>query len=315
MDKLKDEDVFGAYSHLLTIIENLFETIEFTKLQSFCFLKGIPLPQEFKKQVTDAKNLNDIMILFDNTIYCNLFNVCPLKRIVSNMIASNICNQEIEKAIDTYEDHVHSSKISIINKHLKKRGGDEKSVSKIDVEINMSHEDSTVKQIIDCNRGLEKLMKIYAGAISTTGSRPGCLRITVIIPLHCSLHAFEMAKKNFIMLRQYHIQYLEFESFSTKVFAFNCCNDDTILSSNVPKCEFHLKCYSINVRINVCMYVRMYDTEARVLCLMPIHMHDAQRRAAPKCVCIYISGKARVITNILHFLKSVQNLTSYEYSL
>ena len=247
MDKLKDEDVFGAYSYLLTIIENLFETIEFTKLKSFCFLKGIPLPQEFKKKITDAKNLNDILILFDNTVYCNLFNVRLLKR-----IAKNICNQEIEKAINIYEDHVYSSKISVVNKYFTLWFGDKKTVSMIEIEINKSHKDSTVKHIIDYCGGLEKIMNMYAGAISVISSRPGCLRITVVIPLHCSLHAFEMVKKNFIKLRQYHIQYLEFESFSTKVFAFNCCNDENalaILSSN-PKCEFHALFHHACIRVN-----------------------------------------------------------------
>ena len=233
LDKLKDEDVFRAYSYLLSRIENLFEKIHFTKLQSVCMLRGVPLPQEFIQHINEARNLNDILTLFNNTIYCNLFNVRLLKT-----IANNIDGEQIQEAIKIYEDHVYSSKISVVDKYFSLWVGDKKTVSMIEVEINTSHKDSTVKQIIDCCGGLERIMKMYAGAISAINSRPGCLKITVVIPLHCSLHAFEMAKKNFIKLRQFHIQYLEIESFP-KVFAFNYCDNEnalTVLSSSVPKC-------------------------------------------------------------------------------
>ena len=99
---------------------------------------------------------------------------------------------------------------------------------------------------------------IYTGAISAINSEPGSLRISVVIPLHCSLHAFKMAKIHFIKLRQFHIQYMEIESFSTKVFVFNYCNDENalmILSSNLMKCEFHLHRV---LCMYVCMYVRTY---------------------------------------------------------
>ena len=233
-DKLKDEDVFRAFSYLLSRFENLFEKMDFTKLKRVCKLTGVPVPREFKQQITEAKNLDDIFDLFDNTLYCNWLNVCLLKT-----IANNIDGQEIKKAIKIYEDHVHSRKVSAVKKYFT-LCFDKKAMSIIEVEINKNHEDSTVKQIIDCCGGLEKIMDIYTGAISVINSEPGCLRITVVIPVHCSLHAFKMAKINFIKLRQYHIQYLEIESFS-KVFAFNYCNDENahaILSSKVSKCEF-----------------------------------------------------------------------------
>ena len=217
---------------MLSRIGNLFEEIEFTKLKSVCMLWGVPLPQKFRQYINEAKNLDDILTLFNNTIYCNWLNVRLLKR-----IASNIDNHEIEKAIEIYENHVYSSKISVVDKYFSLWVGGKESVSKIEVEINTSHKDLTVKQIIDYCGGLEKIMSIYAGAISAINNRPGCLKITVVIPLHCSLHAFEMARKNFIKLRQFHIQYLEIESFP-KVFAFNYYDNEnalTVLSSSVPK--------------------------------------------------------------------------------
>lgn len=56
-------------------------------------------------------------------------------------------------------------------------------------------------------------MGIDRGTVSVTSTGPGCLKITTVIPLHCSLHAFKMAKNKFLELRQFHIHYVEIESF------------------------------------------------------------------------------------------------------
>ena len=63
-------------------------------------------------------------------------------------------------------------------------------------------------------------MGVYAGSVTATECQPGCLQITCVIPIHCALHAYEMAKTNFLKFRQFHIQYIEIESFP-KVFALN----------------------------------------------------------------------------------------------
>ena len=233
IDQLKDENVIGAFTYLFTILEELFATENFAKLKSVCMLRDALLPREFNEQIKAAQKLSDILDVFDdNPLYCNWLNVRLLKR-----IAKNIRNQRALELIEIYEDSVSSRKISDVKKYFS-ICFDEKVVSLIEVKINKSHEDLTIKQIFNYCKELENVMDIYTGSVSVMDSNPGCLKITIVIPLHCSLHAFNMAKKNFLRLRQFHIQYLEIQSFH-KVLAFNHPSSEStlgIFSVNYFKC-------------------------------------------------------------------------------
>ena len=135
-----------------------------------------------------------------------------------------------------YEEIVHSRKVSDVKKYFS-ICFNKNMVSKIEVKINNSYEDLTIKQIFECCKELENTMNMYTGATSVTDSNPGCLKITIVIPLHCSLHAFNMAKKNFIRLRRFHIQYLEIESFP-KVFAhYYPGSKNTLANFSVNSCK------------------------------------------------------------------------------
>ena len=138
-------------------------------------------------------------------------------------------------------------------------------MSQIEVKINEIYEDLTVKEILKSCKELDKIMDIYTGAVSLTGSSAGSLNITIVIPLHCSLHAFKMVKRNTLKLRQFHIQYLEIESFP-KLFALNYPDNDNSLvslSSDIPICKFAL----CTCTLHVCMYVYMYVCVYTYVCM------------------------------------------------
>ena len=232
IDQLKDENVIEALAYLFTVLEKLFATENFAKLRSVCVLRGVPLPREFKEQIKAAQKLSDILDVFDNPLYCNWLNVRLLK-----MIAKNIRNQRAVQLIQIYEDNIYSRKVCDVKKYFSIYF-DQKVVSMIEVKINKSHEDLTIEQIFNNCEELENVMGIYTGSVSVADSSPGCLKITIVIPLHCSLHAFNMAKKNFLRLRQFHIQYVEIQSFP-KVLAFNHPSSENalaILLENSCKC-------------------------------------------------------------------------------
>ena len=236
VDKLKDQNVVEAFTYLFGTLGSLFAKIDFVKLKRVCMFRGAPLPQDFKEKIRAAQELDDILDVLDNPLYCNWLNVRLLKT-----IAKNINNQQAEELIQIYEDSVYSRKVSDVKQYFS-LCFDKKTVSRIEVKINKIHdEDITIKEIFNCCKGLEKILDIYTGAVSVTRSGPGCLKITVVIPIHCSLHAFSMARKNYFKLRQFHIQYLEIETFS-KVFALNLPNKenvDAVLSTSTSKkCKF-----------------------------------------------------------------------------
>ena len=237
IDELTDENVVGAFTYLFRKLVIIFSKVDFTELKSVCMLRGAPLPLKFKQKIKAAKELDDILDVLDNPMYCNWLNVRLLKR-----IAKNIDNQQAVKLIEVYEKNVYSRKVSGVKKYFS-ICFDEKAMTSIEVEINKSHEDLTVKQIIDYSEELENSLDIYTGAASIADSNPGCLKITIVIPVHCLLHAFNMAKKNILKLRQFHIQYLEIESYP-KVFALNYRDKETaavLLPSSIFKCTYICK--------------------------------------------------------------------------
>ena len=246
VDKLKDENVVGAFTYLFRTLGSLFAKVDFVKLRRICMLRGAPLPKEFKQQIKEAQELDDILDVLDNPLYCNWLNVRLLKR-----IAKNIDNQQAEELIQIYEDSVYSRKVSDVKQYFSICFA-EKTVSQIELEINQHHENLIVKDILKYCKELEKVMDIYTGAASATGSRPGCLKITIVIPVHCSLYAFKMVKNNIIKLRQFHIQYVEVESFP-KVFTLSCFGTENYLvhlSSDTSKCKFFM-----DAVVRSCTYV------------------------------------------------------------
>ena len=261
IDKIKDENVVGAFTYLFNKLGDLFATENFDKFRNVCMLRGAPLPREFKEQVKAAQELSDILDVFDNRLYCNWLNVRLLKR-----IAKNIDNKRAVELIKIYEDHVYSRKVSDVKKYFP-ICFDEKVVSLIKVKINISykkHPNPTIKQFFAYCEELENIMDIYTGGGSVVDSSAGCLLLTMIIPLHCSLHAFNMAKKNFLILRRFNIQYLEIESFP-KVFAFNHSGSESIfenLSLNNIKCMYvsltRICTYVDYVDAYICTYVHTY---------------------------------------------------------
>ena len=245
-DKLNGDNVVDAFTYLFGTLGKLFAKIDFVEFKRVCMLRGAPLPQDFKQKIKAAQELDDILDVLDDPLYCNWLNVRLLKT-----IAKNINDQQAEKLIQIYENSVYSRKVSDVKQYFS-ICFDKKTVSRIELKINKIHDaDMTIKDVFNCCKGLEKILDIYTGAVSVTGSSPGCLKITVVIPIHCSLLAFSMAKKNYFKLRQLHIQYLEIETFS-KVFALNFPdkeNVDAVLStSTFKKCKFTCSSY-------VCMHI------------------------------------------------------------
>ena len=191
----------------------LFDEVNFTQLKNACIQRGTRLPSEFKQQIKAANKLDDLLDVLDNPMYCNWLNICLLKRIVTT-----IDIPEAKNLIQAYESCVYSRKVSDVEIHFHSDYFKPSHVSLVNAKIMRSFTNLTVADIIKYCERLESNMGVYAGSVTATECQPGCLQITCVIPLHCALHAYEMAKTNFLKLRQFHIQYIEIESFP-KVFA------------------------------------------------------------------------------------------------
>ena len=214
-EKFEDDDVVGAFACLFNKLADLFSEVNFVKLKSACIQRGTLLPSEFKRQIKAAVALDDLLDALDNPMYCNWLNTRLLKR-----IAKSIDIPEAKHLIQAYESCVYSRKVSDVMPYFDPRCFNPSHVSLVNAKIMRSFTNLTVADIIKYCETLEINMGVYAGSVTATECQPGCLQITFVIPLHCALLAYEMAKTNFLKFRQFHIQYIEIESFP-KVFALN----------------------------------------------------------------------------------------------
>ena len=214
-EKFEDDDVVGAFAYLFYKLRILFGEVNFTQLKSACIQRGTLLPSEFKQQIKAAVELDDLLDALDNPMYCNWLNIRVLKRIVKT-----IDIQEAKHLIEIYEKCVYSRKVSDVEMYFHSDYFKQSHVSLVNAKIVKSFESLTVGDIIKFCEKLESNMGVYAGSVTATECQPGCLLITCVIPIHCALHAYETAKTNFLNFRQFHIQYIEIESFP-KVFALN----------------------------------------------------------------------------------------------
>ena len=215
-DKFEDDDVVGAFAYLFNKLMILFGKVDFPQLKNACMQRGTLLPNEFKQQIKAAVGLDDLLDVLDNPLYCNWLNVRLLKRIVKT-----IDIQEAKCLIQAYEKCVYSRKVSDVDMYLHSDYFKQSHVSLVNAKIVKSFESLTVADIIRYCEKLESNMGVHAGSVTATQCKPGCLLITCVIPMHCTLHAYESAKANFLRFRQFHIQYIEIESFP-KVFALKC---------------------------------------------------------------------------------------------
>ena len=204
-----------AFACLFNKLGDLFGEVNFRKLKNACIQRGTLLPSDFKQQIRAAVELDDLLDALDNPMYCNWLNIRLLKR-----IAKSIDIHEAKCLIEAYENVVYSRKVSEVETYFHSDYFKSAHVSLVNAKIVRSFESLTVADVVKYCERLESNMGVYAGSVTATGCQPGCIQITCVIPIQCALHAYETAKSNFLMLRQFHIQYIEIDSYP-KVFALN----------------------------------------------------------------------------------------------
>ena len=218
----------------------MFGEVNFMQLKNACIQRGALLPSEFKQQIKSAVELDDLLDVLDNPMYCNWLNTRLLKRIVKS-----IDIPEAKQLIQTYEECVYSRKVSDVVVHFDPRCFNPSHVCSVKAKIARSFESLTVADIIRYCQELESVMGVYTGSVTATECQPGCLKITCVIPLYCALHAYEMAKTNSLKFRQFHIQYIEIEPFP-KVSALNCSTELGELTSGILQ-VVDIFCYTVFV--------------------------------------------------------------------
>ena len=214
-ERFKDDDAVCAFAYLFNKLGILFGEVNFMRLKKACIQRGTPLPSEFKQRIKAAVELDDLLDVLDDPVYCNWMNIRLLKRIVKT-----IDIPEAEHLIEAYEKCIYPREVSTVRKYFNSSCFNPTHVTFVKAKINRKIEKLTVGEIVEYCQQLESDMGVYSGSVTATECQHGCVEITCVIPVHCALHAYETAKTNFLKFRQFHIQYIEIKSFP-KIFALN----------------------------------------------------------------------------------------------
>ena len=193
----------------------MFDEVEFKKFKQICALRGADCPQDFRKQMQEARTLDDILEILEKPNYCNWLNIRLLKRIVR---LTEI--PEAQRLLDAYEKCLYSKKVSEVRPYFRSIYFDPKHLSKVEAKINKHAEMLVVSDVIRFCEMLESDLKFPEGSVIATDCDSGCFKLTCIIPVQCASHAYRMARKNIYKFRKFHIQYLQIEPFQ-KIYALN----------------------------------------------------------------------------------------------
>lgn len=154
-DEFENEDVVGAFASLFYKLGSLFGKVNFTKLKTACIQRGALLPSELKQQIKAAVELDDLLDVLDNPVYCNWLNIRMLKRIVKR-----IDNQEAKHLIRAYEKSVYSRKVSDVEMYLHSDYFKPSHMSLVLAKINESSKSLTVADIVEYCEKLDSNMGI-----------------------------------------------------------------------------------------------------------------------------------------------------------
>jgi len=247
----KENNPVGAFSCLCFELSVLFEQENFAKLQKVCSLTGAGCSREFKKEIQAAKSSNDILNVLDDSLYCNWLNTEYLKMIVINAGMHNA-----EEHIKLFEECFHTKQVSVVRNYIKDIYFNPVHVENVKLKINKSDKNLTVRNLLDFCRALETNMGIPTGSLTPAGPvESGCLLLACAIPLHCSLHSYEMAKLNFFKFRKLHIQFVHVESYP-KIFTFSLFTTAESLPTALPKGKYSCTCYLFIASVRfLCLYI------------------------------------------------------------
>ena len=225
------KDAEEAFSYLFYKVTELFDEMEFR----ICNSVVAAYPEKFVKKVKNAKNSDDIFNALNNPAFCNWLNIRPLKRI------ANIAEiSEAQNIIRAYEECIYSKKVLDLKPFFKANFFKPGHFAKVETKVNKNAKAIIVSDVIGYCENLEGDLNLPEGTVNAADCTDGCLTIKLSIPVYCLYHAFTMANKLHLKFRQYHIQYLQVESYP-KVFSTQLINSKELLSelfSSAAKCKF-----------------------------------------------------------------------------
>ena len=238
-ERFSEDDVEDAFMYLINILEALWSESDFTQLQKV-WKRDIRLPNELKSSLKDTVNLEQAFDLLTNSPFCNWLELQILERMAR---VADI--PQATDIINVFEKCVHKRKCAEVKKkYFKMKYINPDHFAEVKAKLNKNAEHLVVADLIEYCQELESVLEIPAVPGDV---HDGCLEIIFYIPTYSYLHAYMIAKSNFLKLRPMCIQYIQIGTYpkihTTNLHATSKAQSVLSKLKSVDNCEFLICCY------------------------------------------------------------------------
>ena len=199
---------------MLHRLDVLWSNVEFSKLKNVC-KRDRRLSEELRNKLEFATTFEEILDLLSKSPFCNWLEIRILK------CMANVANiPEAINMLNIFEECVYCRKCSQVKRYFVKQYINPDHFTLVIAKLNKNVENIIVRDLIEHCHELESILKLPPESNALVDSETGCLKICLVIPSYCCLHAYEVAKSCFFKLRPFNMQYLQIGTFP-KVYATN----------------------------------------------------------------------------------------------
>ena len=244
-----DDDVHSAFVNLLNVLQNLWQSVDFSILKEGCarYLKNF---KEIRCKIQVTTALNELIDVLDEHGCC-----CWLELRALDNMAKIAGVPEAKQLIKLFKLCVHGRKVSSIEKRFFNpdflyRDHDTYNMA---AKLNF-HQNNYVTDLISSCRKLETKVRSCDGECILVECKPDqCVEINFFLPLCNVSQAYNMLKSCRLELRQFHVRHIQIDS-TPKIFVSDL--NRTKESLSMLNAISTLCATTCKLLENFCMYCR-----------------------------------------------------------
>jgi len=232
------DDVDGAFLHLLNNLEALWSEANYHRLQNIC-VRDSRLSDNLRTSITNCNGIGNIFNLLKGSPHFTWFEIRILQR-----MANEADIAEAKCLIKRYENYAFNKPCSAVQPYFYKQYINPDHLTEVTAKLNVNPENLTVFDLINHCLQLDGVAGLPPGSSTLIKNKEGCLEFSTVIPRDYSFHAHNKAKSILLKLRPLHVYYHQVGYFP-KIYTVNLSNtkEANILLDNLSSTAKHCKLY------------------------------------------------------------------------
>lgn len=169
---------------------------------------GVILEKSFKDEIKAAKSINDLLLAFDDSSYCNWLDIRLLE------VLANCSLPNAVEVIDAYKQYLFSKNLKEVLPKHKQSKQRRAFIAKVSTKLKMDPDKVTVGDFINLRSEIEKVvLDLGKQILNIVDFKKGCLEINYTMPAQCSFDVYKMALHNHHKFYTIDLVYIEVGEF------------------------------------------------------------------------------------------------------